>query len=116
MADDLTLEEVLIGLENPDQSIHRRGFLQNEIAKFLHEGGAEAEKAEDILRTWLTSPYPEDRHFALLVLLEQKFMEPETSRKLREAIKVSDNEAFLGRELGVKTAETLLSCWRGIGT
>lgn len=116
MADDFTLDEVLAGLENPDQSIHQRGMLRNELAKFLHEGGAEAEKAEAVLRDWLGNPHAEDRHFALLVLLEQKFMEPETVLKLRKAIEIPDNVVFLEYELGPKTAEMLLSCWRGIGT
>ena len=112
MADDLALDEILAGLENPGQSIYQRGFLRNELAKFLHAGGSEAEKAEVVLRDWLDSKYLWDRYFALCVLLDLKDPAPETVKKLKKAVMIPDNVAFLEYELGPKTAETLLSDWR----
>jgi len=104
---DLTLEELLTAYDNPESG-YESGFLINEIARFLDEGGEEAEKAEAFLRDLLDSHKTEDKQFAFFILLDLETMEEETFEKLEKAKKDPDNIEFLKEVLG-KIAKVIVS-------
>ena len=104
---DLTLEELLTAYGNPESG-YESGFLINEIANFLDQGGEEAEKAEAFLRDLLDSNNPDDKHFAFFILLDLETIDEETFKKLEKAKKDPDNQEFLKKVLG-EVAEEIIN-------
>ena len=96
---DLTLEELLTAYNNP-KSGYESSFLINGIARFLDEGGEEAEKAEAFLRDLLDSNNSDDKHLAFFIIADLETIDEETFKKFEKAKKDPDNIEFLKKVLG----------------
>jgi hypothetical protein len=93
---NFTLEELIAEFKKPWPAL-RRCLILNEIGEICNEGGKDAKKAEEFLRSLLGSEDEKDKLYAFSWLSVIENLEPQTLKRLEEFKKDPANKKIIKR-------------------